>query len=106
MSHNTSCKITRNDISYNPNRDPHMESFYGTDSKFITKTDNDKRYSITLYLKSQNPDHYTEFGWISLLEAANGKPTTQWLLSHLQQIRISGHNDHAKSPTHHIYHFH
>ena len=94
---NPAYKITRNEISYNPARDPHMEETFGNDTKFITKVNDNKCYSITLYLKSHNPHHYTEIGWVMLLESATTKSTVQWVLSHLSSIRVTGHNDHAKS---------
>ena len=45
-------KITRNEIEYNPARDPNMEQLFSDDCKCITKTNNNKCYSITLYVKS------------------------------------------------------
>ena len=93
----TAYKITRNEISYNPARDPQMETMFGNDTKFITKVNDNKCYSITLYLKSHNPHHYTEIGWVMLLESAIDNTNVQWILSHLSSIRVTGHNDHAKS---------
>ena len=90
-------KITRNDVSYNPERDVNLESLFGTDDKFITKINEIQCYSITICLKSINPNHYTEYGLVKLLEKTDDPDSVKRTLSYLRNIKINGCNDHAKA---------
>ena len=97
ISPNERYKITRNETSYDPNRNEQIEDTFGSDYRYILYNDYHKSYTITTYLKSVNPNHYTEYGFVKLMESAINQQNTNRLLSHLKDMQVSGYNDYAKS---------
>ena len=81
--------MSRNDLSHDPDRDEQLEVLFGTDYKFVTKLKERKLYSTTICMKSTNPTHYTEYGWIKSLEKSHDPGSIKRTLSFWARSEIA-----------------
>lgn len=88
--------ITEQEISFDPNRDQQLMSLFQSNSQYVHKNIDKQQFEMHLHLCSNNPEHYTFFGFIDLIEeSVKNTVSTNFIVQQLSWIKLIKRDDYA-----------